>query len=130
MPPTGFGSWLLAHASGEDAEALRLLRSAAELDGKTGKHPVTPGSILPPCELLGDVLLETNHAAEALAEYEASLRESPNRLNSLVGAARAAERAGRPDRAAETYRRLLAMVEPGARRPELRETRAFVTATR
>ena len=57
----------------------------------TGKHPVTPGPPLPARELLGDMLLEIGRPAEALAAYEASLREAPNRFNSLYGAARAAE---------------------------------------
>ena len=110
-------SAILAHAEGRDDEALRLLRSAAELDEKTGKHPVTPGAILPPRELLADLLLETDQAAEALAEYEASLREAPNRFNSLAGAARAAERVGRPERAAEVYRRLIEMAVEGRNGP-------------
>ena len=72
-------SGILAQAEGRNDEAVRLLRSAADLDEKTGKHPVTPGPILPPRELLADVLLESSHPAEALAEYEASLREAPDR---------------------------------------------------
>ena len=89
---------------------------------------MTPGPILPPRELLADLLLETNRPAEALAEYEASLRESPNRFNSLAGGARAAERAGRPERAAELYRALIEIAAEGAQRPELREARKFVPA--
>jgi tetratricopeptide (TPR) repeat protein len=121
---------VLARAEGRDDEAASLLRSAADLDEKTGKHPVTPGSILPPRELLADVLLESSRPADALAEYEISLREAPNRFNSLAGAARAAQRAGKPQRAAELYARLIEMTAPASQRPELREARVFVATKR
>jgi tetratricopeptide (TPR) repeat protein len=120
----------LARAEGRDAEALRLLREAAQLDEKTGKHPVTPGPLLPPRELFGDLLLEVGRADEALSEYQASLRESPNRFNSLVGAARAAARLGNGKRAAELYAALAGMVAAGAQRPELSEARSFLSAPR
>jgi hypothetical protein len=51
---------------------------------------------LPPRELLADVLLEMGRPIEALAEYETALRNAPNRFNSLAGAAKAAEHAGKP----------------------------------
>ncbi len=117
---------MLARVEGRDGEALGLLRSAAELDDKTGKHPVTPGAILPPRELLADVLLETGHAAEALVEYEAALSQAPNRFNSLAGGARAAEAAGKRARAAELHARLVEMAVPGAQRPEVSESRRFL----
>src|SRR5438445_782198 len=44
-------SWL-ARAEKKDAEALALMRSAADLEDSTDKHPVTPGSILPAREQL------------------------------------------------------------------------------
>ena len=83
-------AWL-ALAEGREDEALATAASAAELDEKTGKHPVTPGAILPARELLADMLLEMGRPAEALAEYEASLREAPARSTASAGAARAAE---------------------------------------
>jgi tetratricopeptide (TPR) repeat protein len=119
---------VVARAEGRDEEAIGLLRAAAELDEEVGKHPVTPGPVLPPRELLADVLLEANRPAEALAEYEASLRTAPNRFNSLAGAGRAAERGGRRQTAAEYYGRLLALVAQGAQRAELAEARRFVAS--
>ena len=119
---------LLARAEGRDAEALDLLRAGADLDEKTGKHPVTPGTILPPRELLAEVLLETNHPADALAAYEAALREAPNRLNSLAGAVRAADAAGQAARAAELRARLVEVAAPGAGRPEVIEARRSLAA--
>ena len=63
--------------------------------------------------------------AEALAAYEASLREAPNRFNSLYGAARAAERSQQTDRARELYAALLAQCVADSPRPELAEARKF-----
>jgi len=121
---------MVAGAEKQDTEALRLLRAAAALDEKTGKHPVTPGTVLPPRELLADLLLEVGRPADALAEYEAALRIAPNRFNCLAGAAKAAEGAGLKPRAADFYRQLLALTEGRAQRPETVEARKFVTANR
>ena len=117
-------AWL-AFAEGRKDEAVKLARAAAQLEEKTGKHPVTPGAPLPARELLGDMLLEMGQPAEALAAYEASLREAPNRFNSLYGAARAAERSQQPDRARELYAALLEQCVADSPRPELAEARKF-----
>ncbi|HUG53806.1 MAG TPA: hypothetical protein VMR21_09395 [Vicinamibacteria bacterium] len=94
-------AWL-AFAEGRKEEALAAMRSAAELEDVTDKHPVTPGAVLPARELLGDMLLEMGRPAEAVAEYAASLKVAPRRLYALLGAASAAHASG--DRAlAETY---------------------------
>jgi tetratricopeptide (TPR) repeat protein len=82
-------AWL-AHAEGKSEEALRSMRGAAELDDSTDKHPVTPGSLIPAREQLADLLLELNRPADALKEFEASLRNAPNRFNGVYGAAKAA----------------------------------------
>jgi tetratricopeptide (TPR) repeat protein len=118
-------AWL-AYAGGEKDEALRMERAAAELDEKTGKHPVTPGAVLPPRELLGDMLLEMGKPAEALIEYEASLREAPNRFNGLYGAARAAELSNQPARARELYGKLAAQGAAGSARKELAEAQRYL----
>jgi tetratricopeptide (TPR) repeat protein len=123
-------SWL-ARAEGNDGEALRLMRSAADLEDSTDKHPVTPGSILPAREMLGDLLMELKQPAEALKEYEASLKDSPNRLNGLYGAARASELAGRLQKAKTYYRKLIANVVPGgAARVEVRHAKIFLLKNR
>ena len=118
-------SWL-ALAEGRKQEALELARSAAALDEKVGKHPVTPGSVLPPRELLGDMLLELGRPAEALPEYEKALRSAPNRLNSLYGAARAAELSGDKAAARKFYGQLLANCNSSASRKEVRQAREFM----
>src|SRR5262249_35887447 len=83
-------AWL-AQAEKKKAEALQLMRSAAELEETTEKHPVTPGPIVPAREMLGDLLLELGEPEQALKEFETALVASPNRFNGLLGAARAAK---------------------------------------
>src|SRR5207245_2723627 len=99
----------LARAEKKDQEAVTLVRSAADLEDGTDKHPVTPGSILPAREQLADLLAELGQPAAALAEYETSLRSAPARLNSYDGAARAAERAGKKREAKVFHERLGAL---------------------
>ncbi len=119
---------LLAHARGNADEAVRLLTEAAELDARVGKHPVTPGTVLPPRELLGDVLLELGRATEALAAYERVLVEAPNRLRALAGAARAADLARQPERARTLHTLVAAVAAPDSQRPEVVRARARLAA--
>lgn len=113
----------LAHAHGDHEEALRLLRSAADLQDKVGKHPVTPGEVLPARELLADLLLEMNRPVEARSEYEATLKTAPNRLNSLYGAARSAKLAGDEKAAREFYAKLAGVASGDSVRAEIGEAR-------
>ena len=101
-------AWL-AYAEKKRDQAVTLMRSAADLEDSTDKHPVTPGAILPAREQLADLLVETGKPAAALVEYEASLKVSPARLNSYLGAAQAAKRAGQADQARMYKDRLLTM---------------------
>jgi len=101
-------AWL-AYAEKKRDQAVTLMRSAADLEDSTDKHPVTPGAILPAREQLADLLVETGKPVAALVEYEASLKISPARLNSYLGAAQAAKRAGEADKAKMYKDRLLTM---------------------
>jgi tetratricopeptide (TPR) repeat protein len=121
----GVSAWL-AHARSEEERAIGLMREALALETDTPKHPVTPAPTLPAAELLGDLLLELARPEAALEAYELSLRRTPNRFNSLVGAARAADRAGDVERALEHYRRLLAIVVSGSMRPEVTEAERYL----
>ncbi len=120
-------AWI-ALAEGRKEEAVASARSAADLEDRTGKHPVTPGSVLPARELLADMLRETGRPAEALVEYEASLHEAPNRWNGLFGAARSAELAGDSGKARQLYAKLVENC--GDRRPdreEIKQARDFLS---
>ncbi|MET0649983.1 MAG: hypothetical protein ABW208_25520 [Pyrinomonadaceae bacterium] len=119
-------AWL-AHAEGQREESLRLMRAAADLDDATEKHPVTPGAILPAREQLGELLLELKEPAAAQSEFEASLRNTPNRFNGLYGAARAAALAGNRKGAEGFYKQLVALCRHAdAGRPELAEAKEFL----
>jgi hypothetical protein len=93
----GARAWL-AHAEGRTADALALMREAAEREDATEKSAVTPGPLAPARELLGDLLLDAGRPAEALAEYRRTLVKEPGRFRALDGARQAALGAG--DRAA------------------------------
>ncbi len=121
-------AWI-ARAEGKNDEALGLMRSAAELEASTDKHNVTPGSVLPARELLGDLLLELNQPAHALFEYEASLHDAPSRFNSLYGAARSAELSGQREKARTYYAKLVELSKAAdGDRPELRQARALLAS--
>ena len=86
-------AWV-AFAEKDTDAAIGLMRRASEIEAAADKEAVTPGEVLPAGDLLGDMLIEAGRPSEALAAYEAVLARSPNRLNTLYGAAVAAERAG------------------------------------
>jgi hypothetical protein len=118
----------LAWAEGKPEEAVTLMRSAADLEDSTEKHPVTPAAVLPARELLADLLVELKQPVLALREYELSLQREPNRFNGLFGAARAAELSGDLQKARTFYADVVQLgVQADTERPELILARAFVT---
>ena len=86
-----------ALAEGKKEEALQQMKSAAELEDGTEKSAVTPGPLAPARELLGEMLVELNEPAQALEQFEATLRKEPGRFHALYGAARAAQLSGNRD---------------------------------
>lgn len=113
------------HAEGKNDQAMELLRPIAEKD-----HGLfaTDGDI-PAHEMMGDILLEMDRPEKALEEYQAELKVSPNRFNSVYGAGRAAEMAKLDDKAAAYYRQLVAACTGGdSTRPELTHAREFLSA--
>jgi tetratricopeptide (TPR) repeat protein len=115
-----------ALATGKREEALRLMRSAADIEDKNEKHIVTPGRVLPARELLGQMLLELDRPAEALKEFEASQTREPNRFHGFAGAAEAAARSGDPAKAKQHYTRLIELVGEGSPRPEVARAKTFL----
>ena len=120
----------LAHAEGREDDAERLLRGAADTDDALGKHPVSPGSLLPAREVLADYELERNRFTAARKEYEACLKLNPGRLNSLYGAGLAAEKSGDREGARAHYQALAQMAAADATRPEVAHARAFLAQAR
>ena len=115
-------AWV-AHAVGNDDEAIKTLRALAESEEATGDE----SEGIPAREMLADLLLDAKHPEQALAEYETDLKFNPNRFNGLYGAARAAEMAGKSDRAATYYSQLVKNCEGSSSdRPELGEAKALL----
>lgn len=119
-------AWI-SFADGKREQALQQMRSAADHEDRTDKHNVTPGVIRPARELLGEMLLDLKQPAQALVEFEATLRTAPNRFNALAGAARAAKLSGDGEKARSYYAKLLVICEHAdADRPELQEARSLL----
>ncbi|HVN04938.1 MAG TPA: hypothetical protein VMT86_11005 [Bryobacteraceae bacterium] len=112
-----------AFAEGNEKEALANMRTAADLQDKVGQAEVD----IPAREMLADMLLEFGRPKQALDEYEVALKLSPNRLNGLYNAGRAAEAAGEPAKAQFYYAALLKSTNNGhdSARPELAHARSF-----
>ena len=116
------GAWV-AHAEGKDEEAIKTLRAIAEKEESTGDEPED----IPAREMLADLLLETKHPDQALAEYEMDLKFNPNRFNGLYGAASAAEMGGKTEKAAAYYAQLVKVCAGSSSdRPELGRAKALL----
>ncbi|HYL14167.1 MAG TPA: hypothetical protein VEV41_14085 [Terriglobales bacterium] len=114
-------AWI-AHANAGSADALSMMRSAADLEESMDKHAVTPGAVTPAREMLAEMLMLDKHPQDALTEYEAVLKAAPNRFNALYGAASAADAAGNASVAMRYFQKLLE-VGVGDERPELTTAR-------
>ena len=120
-------AWIV-FLSGDEDGGINSMREAAALEATTEKAPVTPGEVLPAVELLGDMLLEQELIQEAIAAYDTALARSPNRFNSLYGAARAAELKGETEVARDYYDRLVALsTEAESGRERLAHAREVAT---
>jgi hypothetical protein len=96
-----------ALAAGKKEEALRQMKSAAELEDGTEKSAVTPGPLAPARELLAEMLLEMREPALALEQFEATLAKEPGRFRTLYGAAHAAQLSGSPEASQRFFGELL-----------------------
>jgi tetratricopeptide (TPR) repeat protein len=115
-------AWL-AHAEGNNDEAIKTLRTIAEKEEAEGDEPLA----IPAREMLADMMLDMNRPEQALAEYEADLKFNPNRFNGLYGAALAAEKAGKSDKSNNYYARLVKICSgSNSDRPELSHAKALV----
>ncbi len=113
-------AWL-AFAEKRNDDALQLMRQIADTQDKVGKGEVD----IPAREMLADMLLELKQPENALVEYERSMKIDPNRFNGLAGAARAADLAHQPAKAASYYVQLLKNCDDGKHsdRPQLQSAK-------
>jgi hypothetical protein len=114
-------AWL-AFAEGKSQEAIVELTAAAEREEKEGAESVR----MPAREMLADMYAELKKPSEALATYSAALKYSPNRFDSLYGAALAAKANGDATASQTYFAKLCAIAGPGADRPELAEAKTVL----
>src|SRR5205809_4656133 len=121
-------AWV-AYGEGKKEDAVNLLRHAADAEDILGKHPVSPGALVPAREQLGDLLLTLNRPKEAQREFEAALKIYPGRFRGLYGAAQAAKQIGEKEKADRYYAKLIEQTaKADGSRTELAELRKYRTA--
>src|SRR5205823_279182 len=98
-------AWI-AYAEGKKGEAIEVLRRSADTEDVLGKHPVSPGALVPIREQLGSMLLELGQPKEAGKEFQAALKIYPGRFRGMYGAALAAEQSGDRQAAQKLYTKL------------------------
>ena len=114
-------AWILFAESKSD-QAVKSLRSAADREDADGVDSLA----MPAREMLADLLLELKRPAEALTEYQAALKNSPNRFDALYGAGHAAQIAGDSAAANAYFTKLMEISAPTADRAELTEAKTYL----
>ena len=117
-------AWI-AFAQDARDDALAILRKAADAEDATDKSAISPGPLAPAREMLGEMLLAMSRPAEALKEFEATLKKEPNRFRATYFAAKAASLTGNAAAARKYYRQLADICKAGDTpgRAELEEAR-------
>src|SRR5438093_3855193 len=125
-------AWV-TYGEGKKEDAVSRCRREADAEDILGKHPVSPGALVPAREQLGDLLLTLNRPKEAQREFEAALKIYPGRFRGLYGAAQAAQQIGEKEKADHYYTKLIEQTAKadGSRSElaQLREYRAAEDAT-
>jgi tetratricopeptide (TPR) repeat protein len=119
-------AWIV-EKKGHAAEAIAMMRSAADLEESMEKDAVSPGAVTPAREMLAQLLVLEHRPAEALEAYESVLKIAPKRFNAVYGAACAAEAAGKAT-AARQYFQELTQFAVGEERADLLAARKKVMA--
>ncbi|HLO79541.1 MAG TPA: hypothetical protein VK166_01205, partial [Chitinophagaceae bacterium] len=121
------GSAWIMMKEGKKPQALALMQTAADMESKTEKHPVTPGEVVPAEELLGDMLMVLGEPAMALKAYESNLQIHPNRFNAIYGAGMAAEKMGDMQKAPAYLQQLVNLAGNGpTERLEVNTSKQFL----
>ena len=119
-------AWL-ALKEGNQTQALKLMRAAADGEDASVKSLQMENRLYPMRELLAELLLEAGQAAAALQEFERSIKAYPNRYRGFWGAALAAQAAGQRDKAADYMGKFVALTKNAdPSRPEIARAKAYV----
>jgi tetratricopeptide (TPR) repeat protein len=114
-------AWV-AFAEAKSDEAVKALRSASDREDADGVDSLA----IPAREMLADMLLELKRPSEALAEYKAALKNSPNRFDALYGAGHSAQLAGDAAAANAYYAKLMEISAASADRAELKDAKTYL----
>ena len=119
----------LRAAEGRADEAVALMDEAIAIVETLRQPNGAASPVKPPYELYGEILLELGRPEEALEKFETSLLRMPNRMRSLLGAARAADANGDRVAAREHYATLADFWVGAADEPGYAEARQFLAET-
>jgi len=107
--------------------AIQLAKQATLVEEKLPSPSGPPRILKPTYELLGEVYLKAGKPKKAKEQFNISLTRHPNRIRSLIGAARSAKLDGDKITAKENYAQILSILknaDPAF--PELKEAKAFL----
>jgi len=118
-------AWL-NHAKSQNDQAISILQGLTEKEEGTFEAGDDP----PAHEMIADMLMDMHQPEKALVEYEAELKLSPKRFDSLYGAAYAAELSGQSQKSSGYYAQLVKDCAGGdSERPELAHAKEVVQKT-
>jgi len=121
---------LLRIARGDSQGGVAALARAQALEVKRQRPIARPYPIKPAGELYAESLLANGDAVTAMSEFRKALTRTPRRAASLIGLARAAQKAGRRTEAENAAREFVAMWHlADANRPELAEVRQILKSS-
>jgi len=119
-------AWV-ALKEGAREQALKFMRAAADAEDGSVKHVAMENRLYPFRELLAELLLEMGEPGAAQSEFEAALKQTPNRFRTLLGIARAANAAGNRAKASEYYGKLVELTKNAdTERQEIREAKEYL----
>jgi len=105
---------------------LAALQRATALEAKRPRPIARPYPVKPAGELYAEALVDAGDAAAAIGEFQKALTRTPRRAASLLGLARALQKAGRRAESASSARAFLDVWHlADANRPELAEARTL-----
>jgi len=119
-------AWVI-FVEGRRDDAIVAMRRAADLDDTSEKNVAMENKLVPIRELLGELYLASGMGNEALTEFEASLKNMPNRFRTIAHAAAAARAIGSLEAAKQYSRTLTALAAGDGERPEVVEAKNYLS---
>jgi tetratricopeptide (TPR) repeat protein len=108
--------------------ANKFAKRAVALEEKLPTPSGPPRILKPSYELLGEVYLEAGKPIQAYEKFSISLLRHPNRIRSLMGAARSADAKGDRKTAMENYQQVIHQFKNASSElPELIEAKKFLS---